>query len=454
MKKMRNPFEQESKYRILHTRLSQKLGEWIEGAGEESSVCCGIYGLAGTGKSGFLKSFFSPEKCMELAKKGQLYPMLIASENPDPEGMTDQIGKAICAYAEKYVPREKLPVFPKADDPVYPRSTDRLRETVRRLRENGYHVSVILDEFHRISKSNMLRGDHYDTFRNLKEAPDIRMQYIVATDSDFDPHNKNHSNTFTTSFFVHIFDHYFTTAKGMTRAEFDAYINGFLKEGEEMPFSEAELSEIYALSGGIPDFVWNTAQILFAIKEGRGKKEDFERMSLERCRRQMEKWCTTLSAAQKALLYKTAREGLESFYEGDEGDAFDILTKRGFFVEEDEEETYGFIGKKRFVCTLFKMYAEKQFQDAYRTVYSAEGQNSIGEEQAEVLSMVRKRREEADEKLALLMRDAKRVSFLIRTTERIRNKLLEMEEKLSCASVGIEEVRRMEIECEKLSGKL
>ena len=249
MKKMSNPFEQESKYHILHTRLTQRLSEWIEAAGEENSVCCGIYGLAGTGKSGFLKSFFSPEKCRELAKMGQLYPMLIAAESPDPERMPEEIQKAIRAYAEKYVPAEKLPEFPTEADSVYPRAADRLRETVRRLRERGYHVSVILDEFHRISKSNTLRGDHYDTFRNLKETPEIRMQYIVATDSDFDPHNKNHSNTFTTSFFVHIFDHYFTTAKGMTREEFDAYIDGFLEAGEEQPFSEEELTRIYALSG-------------------------------------------------------------------------------------------------------------------------------------------------------------------------------------------------------------
>ncbi len=451
---MKNPFDHESKYRIPHIKLTERLEEWIESAGEESSVCCGIYGLAGTGKSGFLKSFFSPEKCALLAEKGQLYPMLIAAESPEPERMLEDMQKAIAAYAAKYVPAEKLPAFPAATEPLYAQPADRLRETVRRLREHGYHVSIVLDEFHRISKSNVLRGDHYDTFRNLKETQDIRMQYIVATDSDFDPHNKNHSNTFTTSFFVHIFDHYFTTAKGMTREEFDAYIDGFSEEGAPSVFTKEELTRIYELSGGIPDFAWKTARTLFALKAGAGKEEELERFSLEQCRRQMESWCVTLSPGQKALLYKAARDGVESFYEGDEGDAFDILTKRGFFVEENGADAYGFIGKRKFVCTLFKQYAEKQFVEAYNTVYSAEGQNSLSEEQAEVLEAVRRLRKEAEDKIASYGKAPKFVQFTMRQTERIYAKLIEMEQKLSGDKVGIEEVRSMEIECEKLAGKL
>lgn len=451
---MRNPFERESKYRIPHIKLTERLEEWVDAAGDTSSVCCGIYGLAGTGKSEFLKSFFSPERCMRLAERGQLYPMLIAAESPEPERLLEDMQKAITAYAAKYVPTEKLPAFPSGEDPLYARVGERLRETVRRLRECGYHISVILDEFHRISKSNMLRGDHYDTFRNLKETQDIRMQYIVATDSDFDPHNKNHSNTFTTSFFVHIFDHYFTTAKGMTRTEFDGYMDGFTEPGEPVPFTAEELDKIYMLSGGIPDFAWKTARLLFALKMGAGNPGELERFALEQCRRQMESWCATLSPSQKALLYKTACEGVESFYEGDEGDAFEILTKRGFFVEEDGEEMYGFIGKRKFVCALFKLYAEKQFGDAYRSVYSAEGQNTLGEEQAEVLCAVRRLREKADEKVLMLGREPKHVKFTLWQTERLRDKLLEMEEKLSGEALLVEEVRHMEIECEKLAGKL
>lgn len=389
---------------------------------------------------------------MALAARGQLYPMVIAAVEPDPEQMFGEIQMAIAAYAEKYVPAEKCPTFPTmAEEPI---SHYRLKKTVRLLREAGYRVSVVIDEFHRISQSETLGKGHYDEFRRLYADPETHMRYVVATDSDFDPGNRTHAETFTTSFFVHIFESSFITAGGMNREECVQFLEGFLWEGETLPFSAEELERIYTLSGGIPELVRRAAKNLFDLKKGMGEETEFEKWILEDGRAQMQSWSHTLSAVQKALLVKAAGEGIKTFYEGNEHAASDILTKRGFFARRGEGATYGQMREKHFVCTLFRKYAEKYFAEEYAAIYGAEGQNLLGEEQLFVLELVRKTKLEYEEELKRLIAADRRVFATRPRRERDYEKLCKMEEKLAGAPLETWEIRTIEMECEKLSAKL
>jgi len=367
-----NPFDMESTYPIPYRYIVRWFDQLIENAPAGETITCGVYGLFGAGKSRLLSRYFSDEKCRELAERGQLYPMIMTSKNPDPEAWFEGICNELLAYVKKYVPAEKQPVFPTKEESQDGDVSDRLEKMVRLLRENGYGVSLVLDEFHHISRSETVCNDHYEIFRVLDKANATKMHFVVATDCDFDPGNGSHTQNFTTSFFIHSFKSQFATVTGMEREEFDDFIESFTPAGEEAFFTAAEKELLFHLSGGLPAVARQTASVLLRCKRsGITSETEITDRALAAVQGQFDIWCESMTKEQKALLKKTIGAGISDYYHGWENHAFDILKKRGFIVEVEDETHYGGFGTLRYCCALFRIYIEEHFTAEYNEKYGA-----------------------------------------------------------------------------------
>ncbi len=441
---MATPFEfSKSEYAFAYTKVRNRFDQSVRAAGTEESITCGLYGLYGAGKSGFLKAYFSEARCKELAEMGQLYPLIIAIKNPKPEQLFGDICESLAEYVERYVPAEKRPQFPTAEEMQGEEAGKRLREMVKLLRRQGYHVSLVIDEFHRISQCETIAERHYGIFRNLREDAATDMHYIIATDCDVDENNKNHTNNFSTSFFASEFDNFYFTIGGLTREEFDSYIAGFLAKDAPPVFTEKEMSFLYDLTGGFPRIAQKTANALFKIKSAGWQMEtELARRAYEEVRGDFNTWCESLTDGQKALLKKMAAEGIESFYEGDEKDAFDRLRERGFVVEDQDEASYDDFGTYRLCCGLFRLHIEKNFDDAYAAVYGAASENIIGEKQRELLQDVRELHSRMTEKRMELEKDSGwSVPRKINACKGFEKELSDMETALAAAPLSEMELR-------------
>lgn len=365
-----NPFDMDSRFKSDYELLSRNFDNRVERMGSDGVVSCAIYGLRGSGKSEFLSRYFNEERCRRFAAMGQLYPRIKAVGSVNPIELFASICKSISEYAEKYVDKERMPQFETEGENTFEAVSERLENMVAALKENGYRVSVVIDEFQRISQAEQIEGIHYGKFLNLYETDKTHMGFIVVTDFDFRI-NEHYTEQCNTSFFVDVFANSYEKAAGMSRLVFDSYIAGFLPEGSEPVFNYGELSLIYSLGGGIPALSRKLAQIMFALK-AKGVNEGLENFLRIQAMQELrlnyfDKWCSNLSDSQKAFLKKLDKEGIQDMYLGDEGEAFNILRNRCFIIEDIGADGYG---QARFCCELFRDYVRESFGAEYDSVYT------------------------------------------------------------------------------------
>ncbi len=447
---MENPFEYESNYVLPCEKVTARLNRLARAETDRQTFSSGIYGLFGSGKTNFLKTYFSPERCRALAEKGQLYPAIMATRSPKPEALFADIYQTISEYIAQYVPEGKLPVFPPLGEDIAD-SDKHLKEMVKTLREEKYRVFLVIDEFHRISQCETIRDEHYEVFRNLKENEATKLHYIVATDCDFDPQNTSHTNTFTTSFFVHAFDGNSETVGGMSRTEMDAYLAGFLAEGAAPLFTKEEADTLYALTGGFPRIVRKTADILYRLKCAQKPQDELRVRAGAAVREQFELWCESLTTAQKALLKKMALEGFAGIYQKDEIGPYNALQNRGFVVEECGDK-YNTFDKKWFCCELFADYVKESFEAEYESVYGARAEVCIDEgEQRECLAEAKKVKATITQKLRELA-DSKgfSVKMTVRTFKKLEAELDRCIEELETKQCDAEMVETYTTKIEKI----
>ncbi len=430
---MCNPFDYESGHTLSCKNITERLDRLGKAKTEREIFSSGIYGLFGSGKTNFLESYFSPERCRALAEgEGrQLYPKVMPTRSPKSEELFADIYEAIRAYIEKYVPRGALPSFPKLGKDIAD-STEKLKAMAQKIREGGYHLFLVIDEFHRISQCETIREDDYEEFRQLKENSEIKMQYVVATDCDFDPQNTSHTTPFTTSFFVHAFDGNSETVGGMSRTEMDAFLAGFLEEGAEPVFTKEETDMLYALTGGLPHITRKTAQVLYEYKDSNMTEEELRAKAGAAVQDQFECWCESLTMAQKALLRKMVTEGFSKIYQKKENRPYNGLVNRGFVLEGNEKSKDRNVDTKRFCCELFADYVQESFEEEYAAVYGAspevrldpEGQQECLQEARRVREMIVQKLKELEEKQGIT------VKITIRTFKKLESELRKIVEEL------------------------
>ena len=362
-----NPFDIESSYRIENKAICDSLDMRIEKSDINQTVSCAIYGLRGSGKSVFIDSYFNNDRLRKYASSGQLYPRLNADSTVEPAKLFGRICKTIIDFVDEYTDSTCLSEITVDTDESIDDIVFKLEKIGTLLKKDGYRVSVVIDEFQRVSRTKECEDICYGIIRDLYENNTTKMGFVVTTDTDFRDKWGDNADNLDNSIVMTVFD-FETEITGMSKQVFCEYVKSFTDSIQEEVFSEEELRVIYMLSGGIPAVVRKVAQLAFELKQ-KGVGDELEKFLRMRAMQDLkhtyfDKWCSDLANSQKAFLKKTAEEGITESYWGIEGEAFIFLKKRCFFVEE--ESGYG---SWRFCCELFRDYCKMQFIKEYESVY-------------------------------------------------------------------------------------
>jgi len=362
-----NPFDEHSYVNPVASQMCRQLENRIEHTPESEAINCAVYGLSGSGKSEFLDTFFSPDRCRELARKKMLFPMLKAEEQIEPGTFFYSICKKVAEYAASYAPEVGLCVPQEGQG----RMSDYLEVMLTALTKAEYRVSLVIDEFQRLAQSERIKDTDYSKFRSLHSTK--QLGYIVATDYDFEKTNSKNSEQFNTSFFTEIFAKKRLQLSGMKKEEFDQFLDGFFPEGEQCPFTVSERELIFSVSGGILGLAHTAAWQLCEMKI-RGMQDEtvFRQQIRENFKyNYFKKWCSDLSDLQRALLGREATENTISTYcKGDEYIPYEIIKSRGFIVQDEDPtgQNKSGNGNMRFCCSLFREYAGENFASTKKDI--------------------------------------------------------------------------------------
>lgn len=334
----------------------------------------------GTGKSTLLRHYFSPEKCRELAREHKLVRMCCFSGD---EMRTDaevfvrlinavmdslkNLGPDSDAYKELYLALEGM----KKAYPQYPADANLgelvLKDMLCYLQEEKYSVTLVLDEFHRMSCSPLLAESTFSKMSRLSQY-DKLISYIVASDYDDDVG----SSTYYMSGFTRIFNdppvHVQGIEKKRDRKHLIEVIRGKLADEEEVTFSDEELKTILELTGGIPDLVRCTLKDIYQIKQelyeemeepcGELDLEQIGKYALSACTPLFEKWVRYLNEDKwnslEAMIQYETIEGAKAHLEH-EHDKRTSLVEAGLMIPDLPHQVY------RAVCPLFGTYLKDEF---------------------------------------------------------------------------------------------
>lgn len=170
------------------------------------------------------------------------------------------------------------------------------------LQENGYCISLVIDDFQQLTCSENCARDTFSSMANLAQKNLI--SYIVITDAPI----QIGSNNYVMSSFERIFFDPFLLS-GVTNKNAVAALRQAIRdaladwqEGEEDPilFSDEELDGLWLLTAGIPGLLQGSLKALYEYRETDRSPltpRGLEQIALSGCRSLMQQWTKHLDAS-------------------------------------------------------------------------------------------------------------------------------------------------------------
>ncbi len=262
-------------------------------------------GVKGIGKTVIIESFFSKEKCKELASEYHiLYVRTILNSKLKGEELTaflfDRAINAIDLLDDTSIV-ESIQNRIEKSKTRFQSKDGLLRDLLETIKEYDYSIVLIMDDFHNMGRNNQMGSEQYDFLRSLNELG--LMYYWIISDSDFS--DVYATSQFTTSFFVQKFIP--ETLSQMNMEDMKKLIR-IQAEKNDVELSDNDILFIYGVIRGIPVFI-SPAIKCYELYDGNlFSEDDFIESMFEqpKCKSILTGWTRSLTKEQKDLLFDIA----------------------------------------------------------------------------------------------------------------------------------------------------
>ena len=267
-----------------------------------------FFGVKGLGKSILFENVFSKANCKMYADDYQvLYVRTILQ--PEKKGedlinfLLDRVINGIDLISDDIL-RNDINQRIKEEANKFHSKDSLLREALETIRDNGYSMVLIMDEFHNMGRNSNVGSEQYDFLRSLNELGLI--YYWIVSDSDFS--DVYATSQFTTSFFAQKFNP--KTIPQMNKEDMLEYI-GNVAEKNDIDLKTELRKRIVDIIGGIPGFVAPSVMCIETIGERMFNEDVFVEHMLEnpKCLSLLTSWSRSLTVEQKDILNKIASSG-------------------------------------------------------------------------------------------------------------------------------------------------
>ena len=263
-----------------------------------------FFGVKGLGKTAIIESVFSKANCRMYAEEYQaLYVRTILQADMKGEDLIefllDIVTNGIDLINDESI-REEINQEIDLSRNRFHRKDSVLRQALEIIKEHGFDLVLVMDEFHNMGRNSEVGSEQYDFLRSLNEL--ALVYYWIISDSDFS--DVYATSQFTTSFFAQKFNP--KTIPQMNRED----MTELLAEKAHrlgIDLTAGVKDSIYEVIGGIPGFALSAikcAEELGYINEGAFVREKYIDYLLEdaSCISLMTSWSRSLTMEQKQIL--------------------------------------------------------------------------------------------------------------------------------------------------------
>ena len=265
-------------------------------------------GVKGVGKTTLFQSYFSKEKRGELAQE---YKNLFVFSQLDSRKqgtdlykfLLDQVKIGIRGIPDKESKQEIKTEMDEIDE-VFETPESRLTQYLDVIKEAGYNLIIIMDQFHCMARDTEIGKEQYDVLRSFNEQKLIT--YWIITDTDL--METCASKQYIASFFAQKF-----TSKMTICPVDDEGQMGVLEYFDSLKKSELSSEEkkiVAEVSGGIPELISILLDLaIFAKNEGKVIDRDglIEIAVMNNaCISLFDGWVSGLSNTQRKIMFDVA----------------------------------------------------------------------------------------------------------------------------------------------------
>ena len=319
----------------------------------------------GTGKSTLLDSYFTIEKCQELARNQKLV-CICRFSGDEMRTDADVFVRLISAVmetlynldAEEY---EKLSAELEKRKGKYPDYESNpnsgealLKDMLVCLRRRRYSVTLVLDEFHQLACSKNLADSTFSKMASIAQANLI--SYITASDYD----DEVGTESYYISPFARIFASGVSHLPGIKSASGKQALIALIRKKiscyPDIIFTDSELQYLIDVTCGIPGLLNDALKEIFDIKLQTNRELDEQTLiayALDGCRELMDKWVQYFDEARwetaEAVVECVTAAAIRNRLTMDT-DKLSSLSKAGLIVKDIHRQEY------HPICPLFKTY--------------------------------------------------------------------------------------------------
>lgn len=265
-------------------------------------------GVKGVGKTSLFQSYFTKSKRSELAQK---YKKLFVFSRLDSrkQGMDlyrfllEQVKIGIMVIPDQ---DDKRTIRQEMDEinEIFETPDGRLNQYLTLIREHGYDLILIMDQFHCMPRDSEIDKEQYDVLRSYNEQKLIT--YWIITDTDLI--ETCATKQYIASFFAQKFTSKMTICP-LERTE-RAFVAEILNNQKKAGLTEDEKNMVSDVSGGVPELMSILMDILIGLKnenKGVASRELMQAAIVHSgCTSLLEGWLSGLNRNQKKILFETA----------------------------------------------------------------------------------------------------------------------------------------------------
>lgn len=320
----------------------------------------------GTGKTELLNGFFTREKCRELAKAKKLVQIchFSGAQMQSDEKVYVRLIKAVKdslrnlgTGTEEYKTLLETLRYWEQEYPDYIHESAVGKEVLDNmlydLKDNGYRVTLVLDEFHQLACAEQLAEE---TFSNMAElAQDQLISYIVFSDYD----DKVGSKSYHVSNLARTFASGTIHLKGIVSEQAKAAVMELIRSklvDTDVTFTDEELLALLEYTSGIPGLLHDALKDIFQIKSGNNRVltvEELQRFALSACDSLLGTWVQYFDDDRwenvAAVLEFGTVEGTKANLDQDEDKRHEIA-EAGLIYKDAGTQTY------RVICPILEDY--------------------------------------------------------------------------------------------------
>ncbi len=265
-------------------------------------------GVKGVGKTSLFQHYFTKEKRKEIADKYK--KLFVFSQLDSRKGgsdlyifLLDQVKKGILGIPND---DDKKEIRAEMDDidAVFESPEGRLTQYLTAVKEKGYDLIIIMDQFHCMARDTEVGSEQYDVLRSFNEQKLIT--YWIVTDTDL--METCATKQYIASFFAQKFTNKLTICP--LGADYRSEAVGYFASQKKIELSEDEKDLVSNMSGGVPELMSILIDILYLIKkngEQLTENELVNRFLLHDGGISLfENWVSGLNNKQKELLFDIA----------------------------------------------------------------------------------------------------------------------------------------------------